>query len=148
MKSTRTLLVAALAAAGMAVAFDAPAQEKHGARGGHHGGRHHGGHFHGHRHWYGPRIGLAIGVPLGFGWGWGPGWYGDPYYYGPPVVYREREVIREVEPSTEPATTEIPRGEGAPAQGPLYMNYCESARAYFPKVQRCPEGWKFISPTQ
>ena len=148
MKSIRTLLVAALAAAGMAVAFDAPAQEKHGARG-HHGGRHHhDGHHHGHRHWHGPRIGLAIGVPLGFGWGWGPGWYGDPWFYGPPVVYREREVLREVEPSAEPATTEIPRGEGAPAQGPLYMNYCESAKAYFPKVQRCPEGWKFISPTQ
>ncbi len=151
MRLTKNLLVAALAAAGMALAFDAPAQAKHGARG-HHGGGHHGGrHWHGHRgHWHGPRIGLAIGVPLGFGWGWGPGWYGDPWYGGPAVVYREREVIREVEPEPlgEPATTELPRGEGAPAQGPLYMNYCESSKAYFPKVTRCPEGWKFISPTQ
>ena len=146
MKPIRTLLVAAVAAAGLGAAFDVPAQEKHGFRGGH-GGRHHGGHFHGHRHWHGPRIGLSIGVPLAFGWGYG--YYGDPWFYGPPVVYREREVIREVEPPmAEPASTEIPRGEGAPAQGPLYMNYCESAKAYFPKVQRCPEGWKFVSPTQ
>ena len=150
MKSIKTLLVAALAAAGMAASFDAPAQQKHGFRGhhggGHHGGRHHGGRHHGHGHWHGPRIGLAIGLPLAFGWGYG--YYNDPWFYGPPVVYREREVIREVEPSPEPASTEIPRGEGAPAQGPLYMNYCESSRAYFPKVTRCPEGWKFISPTQ
>ena len=150
MKPIRTLLVAAVAAAGLGAAFDVPAQEQHGFRGGH-GGRHHGGHWRGgHGHWYGPRIGLAIGVPfaLGWGWGWGPGWYGDPYYYGPPVVYREREVIREVEPEREPATTELPRGEGSPTQGPLYMNYCASAKAYFPKVTQCPEGWKFIAPNQ
>jgi len=34
-----------------------------------------------------------------------------------------------------------------PQQGPLYMNYCESARAYFPKVTTCPEGWKLSNPT-
>ena len=144
MKPIRTLLVAALAAAGMAASFDAPAQQKHGFRG-HHGG----GHFHGHRHghWFGPRIGLAIGLPFAYGWGYG--YYADPWFYGPPVVYREREVFPEgtIEPAPE-ATTQVPRGEGAPSQGPLYMNYCESARAYFPKVTRCPEGWKFISPTQ
>jgi hypothetical protein len=45
-------------------------------------------------------------------------------------------------------TTEVPRGEGAPSQGPLYMNYCDSAKAYFPKVTACPEGWKLRSPTE
>ena len=149
MKPIKTLLAAALAAAGMAAAADAVAQEKHGFRG-HRGGGHHGHHgHHGHRHhWHGPRIGLAIGVPLAWGWGygWGPGWY-DPWYYGgPPVVYREREVIREVEPA--PESTQVPRGEGAPTQGPMYMNYCESAKAYFPKVTQCPEGWKLTTPTQ
>jgi hypothetical protein len=43
-----------------------------------------------------------------------------------------------------PQTTEVPVGEGSPTQGPLYMNYCESAKAYFPKVNSCPEGWRFI----
>ena len=47
-----------------------------------------------------------------------------------------------------PATTEVPRGEGVPTQGPLYMNYCGSAKAYFPKVTTCPEGWKFVKPTE
>ena len=36
---------------------------------------------------------------------------------------------------------------GAPTQAPAYMNYCESAKAYFPKVTTCPEGWKFV-PTR
>ena len=140
MKPIKTLLVAAVAAAGLAAAADVHAQAKHGG-----GFRHGGGHWHGHSHWHGPHVGFWFGAPLVIG-AWGP-WY-DPWYYGPPVVYREREVVREVEPPREPATTEIPRTEGAPSQGPLYMNYCESARAYFPKVTRCPEGWKFIEPTR
>ena len=35
---------------------------------------------------------------------------------------------------------------GGPTQAPAYMNYCESAKAYFPKVTSCPEGWKFVTP--
>ena len=41
-------------------------------------------------------------------------------------------------------TTEAPRTEGAPVQGPSYMNFCESANAYYPKVTACPEGWRFV----
>jgi hypothetical protein len=146
MKSIKTLTVAALAAGGLMATVDVAAQEKHGFRGGH---RHHGhghGHFHRHRHHFGPHFGLAIGLPLAWGWGWGPGFYGDPWFYGPQVIYREREVIREVEPA--PETTQVPRGAGAPTQGPMYMNYCESAKAYYPKVTQCPEGWKLTTPTQ
>ena len=41
-------------------------------------------------------------------------------------------------------TTEIdPRIQGGPAQAPAYLNYCDSAKAYFPKVTSCPEGWRF-----
>ena len=165
MRPIKALVVATLAAAGMMATADVYADVKHGWRGGgSHAGRHwNGGHRHfghGHRHWGGTHFGLSIGVPLFYGayaWGgypyaWGGYPYYDPWYYGPTVVYREREVIREpevVETIREvPATTEVPRSEGAPRSGPLYMNYCESAKAYYPKVTQCPEGWKFISPTQ
>lgn len=146
MKPIKTLLAIALAAAGLVATADVQAQAKHGWRG---GGGHwsgHRGHWGGHGHWYGPRLGFYIGAPILFGsYYWGHPWYWDE----PRVIYRE--VIREpevIETDPEPASTELPRGEGAPSQGPLYMNYCASAKAYFPKVTRCPEGWKFITPTQ
>lgn len=175
MKATKTLMVAALAAAGLGMADMAAAQAKHGGsgyRGGghHHGGSRHWGHRHGgHRHWGGSRWGwgLALGVPLGIGIG--TAWGYDPFWDGPRVVYRE--VIRdegyvgEIRPlpgepgiryegearpeaAPEPAPAAPPQAPaaGAPATGPLYMNYCESARAYYPKVTSCPEGWKFQAP--
>jgi hypothetical protein len=37
--------------------------------------------------------------------------------------------------------------QGSPERGPLYMNFCESANAYYPKVTSCPEGWKFQPPS-
>ena len=144
MSAIKTLAVAAVAALGLGVAAEAAAQEKH--RGGGH--RHHGHHGHHHRHWHG-HWGLHIGVPLF----WGSYYWGHPWHWdGPRVVYREvirePEVVETVREVPAPATTEVPRGEGVPAQGPLYMNYCESAKAYFPKVTQCPEGWKFIAPNQ
>lgn len=176
MKATKTLLVAAVAAACMAATayaqnptarsasggtnFNArsaggstwsgsrPAHSGSwiGQRGGHWGGHHH--------HWHGARWGFYFGAPILWSsvyWGWP--YYGYPYYYPyPTVIYRdiERYPMSYPEGVLEPApTTDIgPRSEGAPRQGPLYMNYCESAKAYFPKVTSCPEGWKMISPTQ
>jgi hypothetical protein len=139
MKAIKTLLAVAVAAGGLAVAADAQAQAKHGW------GGHRGGHWGGH--WHGPRLGLYIGAPLLFGsYYWGAPWYD---YYGPRVVYRE--VIREpeyIEVEREPATSAPANRDGAPTQGPAYMNYCASAKAYYPKVTSCPEGWKFLTPTQ
>lgn len=137
MKQINILAAVAIAAAGLGAAIDVQAQAKHGWRGGHgHPG-------YGHR-WHGPRLGLYIGAPILFGsYYWNSPWYDEPR-----VIYRE--VLREpetIESYREPATSELPR-EGAPAQGPLYMNYCESSRAYYPKATSCPEGWKFITPTQ
>jgi hypothetical protein len=127
------------------------------ASGGRHwggGGRHWGGgrgHYRGSRGYWGPRLGVYIGAPLLFGaYYWGSPYWDDYYYPRSTVVYRER--IVEPYPMTYPdsyveeesTTAEIlPRAEGAPTQAPAYRNYCESAKAYYPKVTTCPEGWRF-----
>ena len=136
MKAIKTLLAATVAIAGLVATADAEARGWSGHHGGHWGG------------WYGPRVGLYIGAPLLFGsYYWGHPWYYDSYYYGPRVVYRD--VGPEyVEVDREPVSREAPapRAEGAPTQAPAYMNYCASAKAYYPKVTTCPEGWKFLTP--
>ena len=143
MKLIKTLLAASVAALGLGASIDVNAQAKHGWRGGH------GGHWHGHRGWYGPRLGFYIGAPLLLGSAY---YWGRPWYYDEPrVIYREvirePEVVETIREVPAPERSEAPRGQ-APSQGPLYMNYCESSKAYFPKVQSCPEGWKFIAPNQ
>jgi hypothetical protein len=124
---------------------------------GHHGYRGHGhrhGHYHGGRYWYG-----GYYPYWGWGWAWGlplyaSAYYAWPYYaygysdyYYPPAYAPEYAPIPEGRLVPAPSTEVPPLTEGAPGQGPLYMNYCESAKAYFPKVTTCPEGWKFIAPT-
>ena len=139
MKAMRTLLVATVAAAGLAVTADVQA-DRVGGRGWSGG---HGGHWGGH--WYGPRVGLYIGAPIL----WSPWYWGYPYdyYYPRTVIYREVERYPASYPDgyleSAPSSTEVPRTEGAPTRAPAYMNYCESAKAYFPKVTSCPEGWRF-----
>jgi len=158
MKAIKSLVVAvALTAAGMAIGADAQAAT-HGGWSGHTGGTGHwsgghfsgghfsgghfaGGHFgHGPR-FFGPRFSFFIGAPLIWpAWYWGYPYYYDWYYY-PRAAYVERYPMSTPD---DAATTEAPVGPGAPTQGPLYMNYCESAKAYYPKVTSCPEGWKFL----
>ena len=120
--------------------------QRHWGGGRHWGGNHWGGHHH-HGHWHG-RVGFYFGVPLVWSsWYWGWPYYYDPLYYPrSAVVYREVERVPAYEGEMAPATTEVQPGPGSPTQGPLYMNYCESAKAYYPKVASCPEGWKFIAP--
>ncbi len=162
MKATPKLLATALAASAILVVTDVQAQSgaKHGS-GAHRGGGHHGGHrgghhgrhhWHGHRHhFWGPSWGWHFGVPIFWGAAWGWPYYYD--YYDFPrdrVIYREVERVPEAFPdgTISPApSTQVPRGEGAPTRGPLYMNYCESAKAYFPKVTTCPEGWRLATPS-
>jgi hypothetical protein len=170
MKATGNLLLAALAAAGLTgVAADARADRGQGGgmrsgashggghwRGGHLGyagyGRHWGGGWGYRSRWYGPRVGFYFGVPVVLGLGY----WGSPFWDYPreTVVYREvirdREVFRDSEDGDglRDAPAPEPRSSApAPSSGPLYMNYCESAREYYPKVRSCPEGWKFITPT-
>jgi hypothetical protein len=149
MRAIKSLLVAALAAGGMAATANVQAATH---AGGFHGGGHFsGGHFGGHRFFSGPRVGVFIGAPLLFG----PWYWGYPYdYYYPrtvvtdPAAYDPYYYPDGVMESPPPASTGAPPTQGAPAQAPAqapaYMNFCESARAYFPKVTSCPEGWKFL----
>ena len=145
MKAIKSLAVAALAAASLVASADSFAAGGHwtGASRGHWNG---GGHWGGSR-WYGPRIGLYVGAPLL----WGSYYWGYPYdYYYPRSVVVERVIERDGGDSYPEGRMESmpPPAEmnpsTAPTQGPAYMNYCESSRAYFPKVTSCPEGWKFI----
>ncbi len=149
MKAMKSLvLAAALSAVGLA-SIEAQAAGGR-AGGGHWSGGHGsgGGHWSGgHRSWGGgPRVGLYLGAPLLFGsWYWG---YPYDYYY-PRTVIVDRVIERDPaypEGTIESApTTELPApAAGAPTQGPTYMNFCESAKAYYPKVRTCPEGWKFV----
>ena len=148
MRAIKSLVVAAIAAAGVGLVADAQAAGRTGG-GGHGGGGHwSGGHWGGTSwrggHWggryWGPSYAFYFGLPVlwsAYYWGW-------PGYYYPPraVIYRDvyPETVYDAPP---PATTEVPRTEGAPSQAPAYMNYCASAKAYFPKVTSCPEGWRF-----
>jgi hypothetical protein len=150
MRAIKSLVVAAVAAAGVAgVAAAQAAGPMHSgsriAATGHWNG---GGHWRGGSHWGGrywyPGVGFYIGAPLL----WSAWYWGGPYdYYYPRTIVYDRVIERY--PSSYPEgvmepTTEVPRSAGAPAQEPAYRNYCESAKAYYPKVTSCPEGWKFI----
>lgn len=115
--------------------------------------------YYGAPHW-GWGLGLGIGIPWALGW-YEP-WYGPSTYpsyaYGP--VYRgygyacelDEDCWRERSSRSEPAppTTEVPAAtpgeEGGPTQRPLHLNYCDSARAWFPHVRSCPGGWRMILP--
>ena len=82
----------------------------------------------------------AWGYPYYSGYPYYDWGYPNYYYYDAPPAYNQ--------PAPMPEGTLVPPSEGAPSNGPLYMNYCDSAKAYYPKVTSCPEGWKFISPAQ
>lgn len=127
-------------------------------QGGHHG---HGG-YQANAYW---GWGLAIGVPLALGWvdpyWWGPAYFPSyayrgiypayPYAYGSGCGLDD-DCWRAQQSQSEPAapTTQIPPlasgPEGGPTERPLHLNYCESARGWFPHVQTCPGGWRLIRP--
>jgi hypothetical protein len=148
MKAIQSLVVAALAAVALAAGAEVQAAQHGGGgarvNGGAHwgGGGWRGGHYSG-RYWY-PGVGFYLGAPLL----WSAWYWGMPYdyYYPRTIVYDsgiERYPASYPDGVMEPST-EMPRSEGAPSQAPAYMNYCASAKAYYPKVTSCPEGWKFI----
>ena len=52
-------------------------------------------------------------------------------------------------PTQAPAAGPAPQAAApapAPAQQPAYWYYCRSAKAYYPYVKNCPEGWQAVQP--
>ncbi len=76
------------------------------------------------------RGGIWIGGP---GW-WGP-WYPYPYpYYEPPVIVQQQPPVY------------VPQQQ---EELPYYWYYCPGAKAYYPYVKQCPDGWlKVVPPPQ
>jgi hypothetical protein len=101
--------------------------KRHGYEG--HGHRSHGHRGHRHRgHWHrggyrsgGVRVFISPGLVVPFGSNWDP-------YPAPPVV---------IPPP--------PRVYLAPSPS-HHWYYCDASQAYYPYVQRCPGGWRAVSP--
>jgi hypothetical protein len=115
-----------------------------------HGGGHGGGRWHG-----GARVGIYVGAPIRFNYGYypysyyGAPFYGTPYYssapaYYPPVqsapmIYTERSDIPQIN------SHEAPINSAQVAQGDWWY-FCADAKAYYPYVNQCPEGWLRVAP--
>jgi hypothetical protein len=141
----------ALVAACMLVALASPALA---------GGRWHGhgygyGYGHGYRGgwgYYGPRVVVGVG-PAYYGyWGrpyyWGPAYY-PPYYVPAPVVYpvyapAPRVIVQEPPVYIEREADREAEIEQQLEAGSWY--YCQSAGAYYPDAQSCPEPWVKVPP--
>jgi hypothetical protein len=83
---------------------------------------------------------LLVSVAPSFAW-WHRGWWGPPYWYGPGVIVAPAPVI-----VTPPPVVEAPPVfvQQEPVQGSWY--FCQSAQAYYPNVQSCPEPWVKVPP--
>lgn len=138
-----------------------PAHRGIGRHGGHRHvpGGHWGGSHRGHSHW-GWTLGLAIGVPWALGWydpWWGPPYFAPHAYRPVPGPYghvcgvdedcwRDRTAPGAPAPPTTEVAPSAPGEAGGPTQRPLHLNYCDSAKAWFPHVRTCPEGWRLVQP--
>ncbi|MFT4048199.1 MAG: OmpA family protein, partial [Solimonas sp.] len=72
----------------------------------------------------------GVHIGIGFSGYYGPyyypyGYWGPYYDYPPTVVYQQPDVVVQAPPTT-------------------YWYYCDSAKAYYPYVQQCPEGWRAV----
>jgi hypothetical protein len=99
------------------------------------GGGFHGGGRHGDGGWHrGGPAWWGVGLGLGLGWELSP--FDDPYYPYPGYAYPPPPAIVE-----QPAAP-IDAGPPTPQQSNWY--YCDSAKAYYPYVKECPEGWRTV----
>jgi hypothetical protein len=93
-------------------------------------GRHGGG-------WRGPRVRTSIVLGAGPAFWW---WYPYPYWYYPAPYYAYPPP-----PPREPPVY-IEQSTQMPQAAPGYWYYCQSASAYYPSVQSCPEAWIRVAP--
>ena len=154
----KRILLATVAALGLALGSGtALAQHNGGGGGGHsggggwHGGG--GGGWHGgggHGGWHGgSHFSIGFGFP-GFYWGYPYyGYYGYPYYSsypyyaGYPYYYPDGPVYGDPAPSTyiqRDMSSPAPVGEGQ------YSYYCPDPAGYYPQLQNCPKGWLKVVP--
>lgn len=104
-----------------------------------------------------PPVGIVVPVlPPGYTTVWSAGM---PYYYANDVYYVERpggyavaappaemtEAPAQTAPPPAPATQAVP-APAAPS-APASWYYCESAKAYYPYVSECREGWRTVPAT-
>jgi len=130
---------------GVSLSLPATAQS-HGGGGGHSGGGAHSGstgggawHGGGGGGWHGGGPGWW-GVGLGLGLGWDALYFGYPYYgYPYPGYYYPYGSSTVIVGPTDPLAQ-------TPQNPPPVANwyYCESAKAYYPYVRQCPEGWHLV----
>jgi hypothetical protein len=120
---TRRVLIAALLTAGTSVALPAHADR---------GVRVHGAPGWGRAYAPPPRMWVGPRYHSGFNGWWivGAPWvfYPPPYYSPPPVI---------VEPEPPIVLPDLP-------PPPQSWYFCDSARAYYPYAQTCPEGWRSV----
>ena len=102
----------------------------HSYRGGHGYSRGHG-YRRGHRGHHGNYYSFWL-APFAWGSRWYPAYYGYAYRQQPTVVVEERVVYVERPTSAAPAEN--------------WWYYCESAAAYYPEVDSCPENWLKVPP--
>ena len=99
-----------------------------------------------------PPIGIVVPIlPLGYSTLWvgnRPYYYAnDVYYTGNPGAYVVTAAPSALGTATveAPVMAEMPAPVGpssAPPQAPGTWYYCESAKAYYPYVDQCSEGWR------
>ncbi len=71
---------------------------------------------------------------------------GAPYYYANDVYYAPAPGGYMVaEPPMDAPMTQAPSPQSAPAPATWY--FCESAKAYYPYVAECKEGWRAVAAT-
>lgn len=93
-----------------------------------------------------------VGIGVVIGPSWGPWYYPAPRYYYPPPYYDPYYAPIVIERSDPPVYIERPTSPGtgeddtASAPETNYWYYCAAARAYYPDVKRCPDGWQKVLP--
>jgi uncharacterized protein DUF6515 len=79
---------------------------------------------------------------------------GAPYYYANDVYYVQRPdgyTVVDAPAGTAVPVSDVPPAPQAPAPGATAAAgtwyYCDSAKAYYPYVQQCREGWRPVAAT-